>query len=572
MRDPSPGPSPGPTPGPSPGPTPDPSPAAPTARRWLGLIAIALGVALIVVDTTIVNVIVPSVIEDLDASSAQAQWIQESYAIVFAALLLLTGRLADIFGARRIFVAGVVVFGATSVLAGLAPGSGLLILARFLQGAGAAMILPTSLSLLNATFTGKARGQAFAIWGSTIGAAAALGPLLGGWLAEHVSWRWAFGINVPLSVLVAAGVLLYMAPSPRTKGRLDVAGAVLSAVGLGLLAFGLVEGRTYGWIVSIEPLEVLGVSWGSGPSPVLVALVLSAVTLFAFVRRQIALSRGSDSAQSCAQSSSRVLMDVRLFSIASFRNGNIATLIIGLGEFGIVAVLPLWLQFTLGYSALEAGLALVPIAIGSFVATGVSFPLAAKVSALGQVRIGLALEVVGLAGVGFIAAPDSSWWAVALMLFAYGIGVGFATAQVTNVVLAEVPHESAGQGSGIQSAFRQLGSALGIAALTTVFFTTLSTNLRDRLSDAGVPSGKADQLTGAVTDSAGAAIGPLADRPETASFADAARSAMTDGVALGGYVAAGFVVLGLIATFLVPAATARHEEAAEDQGDVVAQV
>lgn len=527
----------------------DPSPSS--ARRWLGLIAIALGVALIVVDTTIVNVIVPSVIEDLDTTSVQAQWIQESYAIVFAALLLLTGRLADLFGARRIFVAGVVVFGATSVLAGLAPGSGSLILARFLQGAGAAMILPTSLSLLNATFTGKARGQAFAIWGSTIGAAAALGPLLGGWLAEHASWRWAFGINVPLSALVAVGVLLHMAPSPRSKGRVDVAGAVLSAVGLGLLAFGLVEGRTYGWVVSIEPLEVLGITWGSGnaPSPVLVALVLSAVTLYAFVRRQIALSRGGPGGDS-----GRVLMDVRLFSISSFRNGNIATLIIGLGEFGIVAVLPLWLQFTLGYSALEAGLALVPIAVGSFVATGASFPLAAKVPALGQVRIGLALEVLGLAGAGLVAAPDSSWWAVALMLFVYGIGVGFATAQVTNVVLAEVPHTSAGQGSGIQSAFRQLGSALGIAALTTVFFTTLSTNLRDRLGDAGVPAGQADQLTGAVTDSAGAAIGPLADRPETASVADAARAAMTDGVALGGYVAAGFVVLGLVATFLIPTA------------------
>ncbi|MFE6158605.1 DHA2 family efflux MFS transporter permease subunit [Streptomyces sp. NPDC056486] len=552
----------------------DPSPATPSppARRWLGLIAIALGVALIVVDTTIVNVIVPSVIEDLDASSGQAQWIQESYAIVFAALLLVTGRLADIFGARRIFVAGVVIFGATSVLAGLAPSSGLLILARFLQGAGAAMILPTSLSLLNATFTGKARGQAFAIWGSTIGAAAALGPLLGGWLAEHVSWRWAFGINVPLSVLVAAGVLLYMAPSPRAKGRVDVPGAVLSILGLGLLAFGLVEGRTYGWIVSVEPLDVLGIRWGSGPSPVLVALVLSAVALFAFVRRQIALSRSGESNDSNRSGdSARVLMDVRLFSISSFRNGNIATLIIGLGEFGIVAVLPLWLQFTLGYSALEAGLALVPIAIGSFVATGASFPLAARVAALGQVRIGLALEVVGLAGVGFIAAPDSSWWAVALMLFVYGIGVGFATAQVTNVVLAEVPHESAGQGSGIQSAFRQLGSALGIAALTTVYFTTLSTNLRDRLSDAGLSGEQADRLTSAVTDSAGAAIGPLADRPETASVADAARSAMTDGVALGGYVAAGFVVLGLIATFLVPSApaSAKDEEAAGDHGDAV---
>ncbi|MDJ1132199.1 MFS transporter [Streptomyces iconiensis] len=524
----------------------DPSPT----RRWLGLIAIALGVALIVVDTTIVNVIVPSVVEDLDATSAQTQWIQESYAIVFAALLLLTGRLADIFGARRVFLCGVVVFGATSVLAGLAPGSGLLVLARFLQGAGAAMLLPTSLSLLKATFTGKARGQAFAVWGSTIGAAAALGPLLGGWLAEHVSWRWAFGINVPLSALVAAGVLLYMAPSPRTRGRVDVPGALLSVVSLGLLAFGLVEGRTYGWISAVHPLEVLGLTWDSGPSPVLVALVLAAVALAAFVRRQSALARGGDP--------SRVLMDVSLFSIASFRGGNIATLIIGIGEFGIVAVLPLWLQFTLGYSALQAGLALVPVAIGSFVASGASFGMAAKVSPLGQLRVGLALEAVGLAGVGLIATPDSSWWSVSLVLFLYGIGVGFATAQVTNVVLDDVPEDRSGQASGVQSAFRQLGSALGIAALTTVFFTTLSSRLHDRLTDAGLTATASDKFTGAVTDSAGAAIGPLADHARTASVADAARAAMTDGVTLGGYLAAGFVVLGLIASFLIPSTPAKE--------------
>ncbi|WP_190006917.1 DHA2 family efflux MFS transporter permease subunit [Streptomyces anulatus] len=525
-----------------------------TTRRWLGLIAIALGVALIVVDTTIVNVIVPSVIEDLDATSAQTQWIQESYAIVFAALLLLTGRLADIFGARRVFLGGVVVFGATSVLAGLAPNSGLLIVARFLQGAGAAMLLPTSLSLLKATFTGKARGQAFAVWGSTIGAAAALGPLLGGWLAEHASWRWAFGINVPLSVLVGAGVLLYMAPSPRTLGRIDVPGALLSVAGLGLLAFGLVEGRTYGWIVGVHPLEVLGLTWSGGPSPVLVALVLSAAALFAFVRRQTALSRRGDA--------DRVLMDVSLFSIASFRSGNIATLIIGIGEFGVVAILPLWLQFTLGYSALQAGLALVPVAIGSFVASGASFGMAAKVPPLRQLRVGLALEVVGLAGIGLIAAPDSSWWSVSLVLFLYGIGVGFATAQVTNVVLNDIPEASSGQASGIQSAFRQLGSALGIAALTTVFFTTLSTRLNDRLTDGGLPTGEAGRLTGAVTDSAGAAIGPLAANPQTVSVADAARAAMTDGVVLGGYVAAGFVLLGLIASFLIPASPASPAAAA----------
>src|SRR5699024_1010347 len=267
-------------------------------------------------------------------------------------------------------------------------------------------------------------------WGSTIGAAAALGPLLGGWLAEHFSWRWAFGINVPLAVLIVIGVLLFLAASPRNEGRIDASGAVLSALGLGLLAFGLIEGRTYGWLSTTTPLHVFGLSWDSGPSPALVALVLALVTLVGFVRRQVTLTRGADA--------TRALMDVRLFSISSFRNGNIATLILSLGEFGIVAVLPLWLQFTVGYTALQAGLALVPVAIGSFVANGASFSLAGVLSPLNMLRIGLAMEVVGLVGLGWTANTDSSWWSVSLVLFFYGIGVGFATAQVTNVVLYDV--------------------------------------------------------------------------------------------------------------------------------------
>lgn len=516
-----------------------------TARRWLGLVAIALGVALIVVDTTIVNVIVPSVIEDIGISSAQVQWIQESYAIVLAALLLLVGRFADTLGARRVFITGVVLFGVTSAVAGLAPTGELLVLARFLQGAAAAMILPTSLALLNATFTGKARGQAFAVWGSTIGAAAALGPLLGGWLAEHTSWRWAFGINIPLSLLICVGALLFLAPSPRISGRIDGVGGVLSVLGVGLLAFALVEGRTYGWITTLRPLNALGTTWDSGPSPVLVALVLSAVILLMFFRRQTAISRGADA--------DRALMDVRLFSVASFRNGNIVTVIIGLGEFGIIAVLPLWLQFTLGYSPLEAGLALVPLAVGSFVASGASFGMAAKVTPLGQVRLGLALEVVGLAWLGLVAATDSSWWSIAFVLFLYGVGVGFATAQVTNVVLADVPVHSAGQGSGIQSAFRELGAALGIAVLTTAFFTTLKTGLSDRLTQAGMSEAETAKFAQSVTDSAGAAIQPLTAHPQTVIVAQKAYSAMTEAIALGSYIATGFVVLGLIATALIPA-------------------
>lgn len=512
----------------------------PTQRQWFGLIAVSLGVALIVVDITIVNVILAPVIEDLEIDSAEAQWIQESYAIAFAALLLLAGRLSDLHGARKVFTIGLVLFGVTSLMAAVAPTGGLLILARALQGVGGALILPTSLALVNATFSGKARGQAFAVWGSTIGAAAAVGPLLGGWLADF-SWRWAFGVNIPLVALITVGALAYLPASPRRPGRVDGLGAVLSAVGLGLLAFALVEGRTYGWLITTEPLEAGGWSWSGGPSPVLVSFLVSALALYVFWRRQTALDRAGE----------EPLMDVSLFAIASFRNGNLVTLIVGLGEFGIIAVLPLWLQFALGYSAFETGLMLVALAVGSFVASGASFRMAATVPALAQVRVGLVLEAAGLAVLGLTATAGSAWWPIAVALFVYGIGVGFATAQVTNIVLAEVPFPRAGQGSGIQSAARELGSALGIAVLTTLFFSTLTSRLRDHLTGDGMPAEAAGRISQTMTESAGSVIPALADDPETARVAEAAREAMTDGIVVSSYVCAALLALALLATLFV---------------------
>ncbi|MFF2086191.1 MFS transporter [Nocardia sp. NPDC058176] len=343
-------------------------------------------------------------------------------------------------------------------------------------------------------------------------------------------------------------MLLCIDRSPRVPGRLDVAGSVLSVLGLGLLAFGLVEGRTYGWITTTHPMTIGGFRWDSGPSPVLVALVLSVLALGGFLGRQVLLRRGPDA--------DKALMDLSLFRRASFRNGNVATLIIGLGEFGIVAVMPLWLQFTLGYSAVQSGLALVPIAIGSFIASGASFGLAGKASPLNMVRLGLALEVVGLAALAFFAATDSPWWTISLILCVYGVGVGFATAQVTNVVLADIPEHDNGQASGIQRAFRQLGSALGIALLTTVFFTTLSSQVDSDLTAAGTPPAQAQQFSHAITSSAGAAIEGFAAQPETREIAEAGRTAMTTGITFGGYLAAAFVLLGLIATAFIPSRTA----------------
>ncbi|MBN9170915.1 MAG: MFS transporter, partial [Microbacterium sp.] len=233
-----------------------------SSRRWVGLVFISIAVSLIIVDSTIVNVAVPSIVDDLGISSTQVQWVQEAYTLVFAALLLVFGSLADRFGRRRMMLTGVAIFAVSSVAAALAPTGDLLILARLVQGVGGAMILPTTLSLINATFRGKERGLAFAVWGSTIGGMAAVGPLLGGWLTTDFSWRWAFGINVPLGIAIIVGVALTVAESREPERRgIDVVGAILSVVTTGSLVFGLVEGRTLGWWRTATPLRIGDWTW-----------------------------------------------------------------------------------------------------------------------------------------------------------------------------------------------------------------------------------------------------------------------------------------------------------------------
>lgn len=509
-------------------------------RRWIGLFFISLGVALIIVDSTIVNVAVPSIIADLGITSTDAQWVQEIYTLVFAALLLSAGRLADQWGRRRLFVLGVVVFGGASVLAALASTGPTLIAARALQGVGGALMLPTSLSLLNAGFRGRERGIAFGVWGATIGGTAALGPLLGGWLTTSLSWRWAFGINVPLGLAVVVGLLL-LVPESRDDAAapgVDLVGAVLSAVGFGGIVFGLIEGRTLGWLRSTGSFSLFGWSWVSRVSPVAVGFVVGLAALAAFVLVERRRNRRGQVA----------MLDLQLFAIPSFRNGNVAAAIVSLGEFGIVFSLPLWFQNALGYSAFQTGLALLPLAVGSFVASGLGAVLGRWRDAIFLVRLGIALEILGVAGLGLLARPDSTWLLTSPLLFVYGIGVGFATAQLTGVVLADVPVARSGQGSGTQSTARQIGSALGIAILGTVLFSALGGRLDAALTTSGMAVAERVQLVAAVKESAGSAIAGLAADPATAAAAGAARTALTDATRLSALTAAAFLLIGLAAS------------------------
>ncbi|WP_234946205.1 DHA2 family efflux MFS transporter permease subunit [Agrococcus sp. Marseille-P2731] len=533
--------------------------AAPADRfvryRWWGLLAISLGVAIIIMDSTIVSVAIPSIVDDLQISSTEIQWVQEIYTLLFAALLLTWGRLADRVGRRRIMLTGIVIFVLASVLCALADSGALLIAGRALQGLGGSMILPTTLALLNANFHGRERGIAFAVWGSTIGGMAAIGPLVGGWLTENASWRWAFGINVPVGVLIVAGLLLFVAESREALAgaaqRLDIGGALLSILGFGALVFGLIEGRSYGWWTAEDavPFDVVGVS------PVPLAFLVAVLALTAFVLLQRARGRAGKG----------VILDLSLFRIPSFANGNVTALIVSFGEFGLILSLPLWFQNVLGFTAFEAGLALVPLAVGSFLASGAVAGLARRLSPVVVVRIGLVLEISAIAALALLIRPDSTAWLTAPVLFVYGIGVGLATAQLTSVVLADVPLERSGQGSATQSTARQTGSALGIAVLGSAFFTSLAVGTEGRLADAVAADPSLQPLVDSVTASSGGSIAALAADPQTAFIAEAARAAMTEGTALAGWIAAAALVVGLLSSLRIRSAAAdRAPEAAAD--------
>ena len=516
--------------------------AGPASRRqWAGLFFIALGVAMIIVDATIVNVAVPQIIKDLGITSSDAQWVQEVYTLVFAALLLAWGRLGDRYGRRLLFVAGAAGFASASVLAAFAQSGPELIGSRVLQGIAGAMMLPTSLSILNAGFRGRDRAIAFAIWGSTIGGMAALGPLLGGWLTTSYSWRWAFGINIPLGLAVVAGTLLLVPESREaaaSRGN-DLAGALLSVLGFGGIVFGLIEGRNYGWWTRTGPVSIAGFGWRWPVSPVAAAFGAGVACLLAFVA--VELRRNA--------AGRVVLLDLGLFSIPSFRNGNIAAAIVSLGEFGLLFALPLWFENVRGYSAFETGVALLPLAIGSFAASGFGAQLARKKGPVFTVRLGIALELAGVAGIGAVVGPGTAWWATVPVLFVYGLGVGLATAQLTGVVLADVPVANSGQGSGTQSTSRQVGSAFGIAILGTVLFSTLGAQLSHKLAGIpGIPAGQRTAIVTAVKQSAGAAIAHLAADPRTAPVAAMAKDAFSQATRLTAFCAAFFLALGLLAS------------------------
>ena len=520
-------------------------------KRWAALVFLALGVAMIILDATVVNVAIPTMVTDLNLTTNDAEWVNAAYSLTFASLLIFFGRLADRIGRKLLFMVGVLTFVLASALVAASDSSITLITARAFQGIGGAMILPASLSVINAVFVGKSRAVAFAVWGGTIGGMAALGPLVGGYLTTYASWHWAFLINVPIGIIVIIGVIAVV-PETRdlfARKGFDIPGTLLITLGLVGIVFAVIEGQRYGWIQPIADFKIGGWTWPlDSVSIVLVSGILGllALIVMVFVEKQRIAS------------GKVVILDLRLFRIKSFGAGNGVALVVSLGEFGLLFAIPLFLQATRGYDALQTGFILTALAVGSFAASGVGAPLSQRFGPVRVLQIGMVLEVIGIAGLGFIFSETVTGWNMAPWLFIYGLGVGFATAQLTGVILSEVPISESGSASAVQSTSRQVGAAIGTALIGTTLLIGLGSTA-GHLEDRGIPATQAQQVSDAVASSAGQAIPSLAAQPNGQELVAGASEGFVTAIKSVSILAGIFVFLGLLMSFLLPRNAARIE-------------
>ncbi len=440
--------------------TPDP-------RRWFTLTIIITSVLIVALDTTVLSVAIPTILRDLDTTLPSLQWVITGYSLTFASLLIIGGRLADLFGARRTFIIGAALFGAGSLLASLAQSVPILILGEaIIEGMGASLMMPATLGILSSTFHGRERATAFAMWGATAGAAVAFGPLLGGFLTTNYSWRWAFRINVIVVPLAILGAMLFMRRSPRStlRERIDVPGALLVSSGMFLLVFGLSEGSIYGWFDPLETLTIAGSDlWPRDRlvSVIPIALVASVLLIVAFVVLERRKERtGTDP-----------LFEFGQLRHLGFRYGLLTTMVLSMGQLGFLFVLPVFLQDGRHLTALDNGIWLLPSGISIIVGAQLGARLTRRMSVTAVVRSGLVLEAFGLAMVAGAVTPDTTFLSLLPGLAVFGLGIGFASSQLTNVVLSEIPKERAGAASGANTTVRQLGAALGIAVIGALLTT-----------------------------------------------------------------------------------------------------
>ena len=444
-------------------------------RKWWTLAAVCTATFMLLLDITIVNVALPAIQQDLGASFDELQWVVDAYALMLAALLLTAGSLADLLGRRRVFVAGLAVFTVASLLCGLAHDATLLDLARGVQGIGGAVMFATSLALIAQEFHGRERGVAFGAWGATTGVAVAVGPLVGGALTE-VSWEWIFFLNLPIGVVCIATSLLRLAETRDPDARaVDWPGVVTFSGALFLLVFALIRGNDEGW----------------GSVLIVSLLIGSAVLLAAFLVIE--------------QRQERPMLDLSLFSKPTFAGASIVAFALSASMFAMFLYITLYIQNILGYSPLEAGVRFLPVTLLSFFVAAPAGRLSEKLPkraffGLGLTLIGLGLLWMGHAFSGGLTA-GSDWTDLLGGFIVAGAGIGMINPPLASTAIGVVAPQRSGMASGINSTFRQVGIATGIAGLGAVFQHRVESQAIDKLAAVpSLPHGAAQRISDALAN------------------------------------------------------------------------
>ena len=499
-------------------------------NKWWTLAAVCLGTFMLLLDVTIVNVALPDIQKDLHSSFSGLQWVVDAYALTLAALLLTAGSLADLYGRRRLYLVGLVVFTVASLLCGVAGSTTILQLSRGLQGVGGAIMFAVSLALLADAFRGKDRGVAFGIWGTITGLAVAIGPLLGGALTSGLSWRWIFFVNLPTGILAVAIAATRVAESRAANARRpDWVGFVLFTSGLAALVYGLIASNER----SFDDTRVVACLIG--------AVIL--LVLFVMVELRTA----------------HPMFDLSLFRLPTFSGGAIAAFGVSASIFALLLYLVLYLQDILGFSALQTGVRLLVLSGGVLVTSSVAGRLSSHVPV--RFLIGPGLVVIGV-GLLLMRGLDSesAWTHLVPGLIVAGAGVGMVNPPLASTAVGVVTPDRAGMASGISSTFRQVGIATGIALLGTLFANKVSDEVLSRVAQLPSLSGHAGQIATAVqsgnVESALSGLPPRARPAVSETIADA----FTTGLDRIFLVAAAIsIASGLLAFVLIRAKDFAHQ-------------
>jgi EmrB/QacA subfamily drug resistance transporter len=519
-------------------------------RRWVTLGIILMASCIVVIDTTVLFVAIPTILREFDTTLPSLQWVITGYSLTFASLLIIGGRLGDVFGARRTFIAGATLFGIGSLIASVSQSTPELIFGEaVVEGIGAAMMIPATLSILSRTFSGRERASAFAAWGAVAGTAAAFGPVIGGFLTTNYSWRWAFRINVIVAPLAVIGALLFMRGKERTDrtGGIDVPGALLVAGGVFLLVFGLSQGDVYGWLTPRQPLTIGGTtvwpaSWPVSAIPFVFALSIVLLTSFVVYERGLERNGGSPLFEFSLLRANR-----------SLRFGLATQLVLSMGQMCLLFVLPLFLQDGKNLTAEQNGLWLLPLGLFVIVGAQSGARIARRIGTVRLIRIGLVTQAIGLVYIAATLHAETTLLQLMPGFILIGTGMGFSFPQLTNVILEHVAHSKTGVVSGASTTVRQIGLSLGVAvmgALVTAITVRVAVDdiVRTKLA-AGVRAHAVTRL-----HSLGTNFTPPAavNKGDLATLHDIFVNAVGSGARFALFFAAIVVSTGAAVSFLIP--------------------